>query len=392
MSARWVVVVVAAVLLAGCASSTSSGAADGAHPFSGADYSGHGPGSLVAATVITDIDRSIPLGTTSVRVVYRSTSGIDGSQTQVSGVVFVPPGRPPKGGWPVVAFAHGTTGVNPECGPSLSPDLNGGVAYIAPFLQVGVAIAATDYQGLGAPGAHPYLDAKTAAFNVIDSVRALRAVSREVSTTWAGLGGSQGGAATWSANEQAATYAPELHLAGTVSMVPAADQSGMAAAAAAQTMSTDQMAMYIGILRGLERTHPDFKIDDYRHGVTKDKWDVVTACNGHNIAERVTLLHNLNPADLVPATPEAQQRLFELLTAMALPQQRASAPMLIVYAGRDEYVSPESTRSAIERACALGDQIQVDFEPDKTHGDVDFRNYVQWLGERFAGRPALSNC
>jgi hypothetical protein len=35
-----------------------------------------------------------------------------------------------------------------------------------------IAVAATDYQGLGAPGVHPYLDAKTAGFNVIDSVRA----------------------------------------------------------------------------------------------------------------------------------------------------------------------------------------------------------------------------
>jgi secretory lipase len=393
VSFRWMVVAVAATLLSGCASSMSSGAANGAHPFSGADYSGRGPGSLVEATVMTDIDRGVPLGTTSLRVIYRSTSGIDGSQTQVSGAVFIPPGRPPKGGWPVVAFAHGTTGLNPECGPSLSPNLSGGVPYIAPFLKVGVAVAAADYQGLGLPGAaHPYLDAKTAGFNVIDSVRALHAVSREVSPTWAGFGGSQGGAAMWSANEQAAQYAPELHLVGTVSMVPAADQSGMAAAAAAQTMNNDQMAMYIGILRGLERTRPDFRIDDYRHGVTRDKWDVVTACIGTNTEERVTLLRNLNPSELVPATPEAQQRLFELLTAMALPQRPASAPMLIVYAGRDEYVAPESTRAAIERACALGDQIQTQFEPDKGHGDVDFRQYVEWLGERFAGDPAPSNC
>src|SRR3954454_22067704 len=42
-------------------------------------------------------------------VLYRSI-GIDGKPVAVSGTITVPKGTPPKGGWPVVTWAHGTTG------------------------------------------------------------------------------------------------------------------------------------------------------------------------------------------------------------------------------------------------------------------------------------------
>jgi pimeloyl-ACP methyl ester carboxylesterase len=94
----------------------------------------------------------------------------------------------------------------------------------------------------------------------------------------------------------------------------------------------------------------------------------------------------------VPATPAAQQRLFDLLSAMALPQHPASAPMLVIYGGQDIFVPPRATRRAIERACALGDTIDVIFQPDRGHGDVDISGSVQWLGDRFSGLPAPNTC
>ena len=57
-------------------------------------------------------------------------------------------------------------------------------------------------------GLHPYLDSRTAGLNIIDSVRALRAAFSDVSARWVALGGSQGGGAVWSADEQVASYAP----------------------------------------------------------------------------------------------------------------------------------------------------------------------------------------
>ncbi len=390
--AAWVIAVLVLAQLTGCTSSRSSPPGNQPVQVATADLSGTGPGSLVEAKTIPDIDRSVPLGTVSARVIYRSTSGIDGSQTEVSGAVFVPPGRPPRGGWPVIAYAHGTTGVNQECAPSLSPNLFGTINGIVAFLRLGFAVAATDYQGLGAPGAHPYLEAKTAAFNVIDSVRALRAVSRDVSKTWSAYGGSQGGAAAWAANEQASTYATDLKLIGSGSLVPPADISDYAALAGAGEMTKDQQAAYIGILTGLQRTRAGFNIDDYRRGLAQEKWDVLSACSGPKVDERTNVIYELPAEDLMPATPEAQQHMFELLKEMSLPQQRAAAPMLVIYGGQDTFIPPQATEAAIARACAMGDTVQTIFQPDKGHGDVDGTVYLEWLAERLAGQPAPNSC
>jgi hypothetical protein len=73
------------------------------------------PGTLVRQEVID----GAPLGATTYRVLYRST-GLDNKPILVSGVVIVPPGDPPPGGRPIVAWAHPTSGVVPPCAPSLA--------------------------------------------------------------------------------------------------------------------------------------------------------------------------------------------------------------------------------------------------------------------------------
>jgi alpha-beta hydrolase superfamily lysophospholipase len=292
-----------------------------------------------------------------------------------------------------MAFAHGTSGVSQECAPSSNSALMGNAEIVGDLLRAGFAVAATDYQGLGAPGGHPYLDAKTAGYNVIDSVRALRFVSPDVSTTWAAYGGSQGGGAAWAANEMANTYAPDMKPIGSVNVVPAADMSGYAALAAEGTLSKDQRAAYIWILMGLEQTRPGFPIDDYRRGLAKEKWDALAACSPAKVQERAQVLALMSPEDLKPVSPEAQQRLYDVLKSMALPLQRAAAPMLVVYSGQDTYIDPEWTKNAIDRACELGDQIYAIYEPNQGHSNVDAGELPEeWLGERFGGDPPLDTC
>src|SRR3974390_2951179 len=111
-----------------------------------------------AGTVIRS--QQLPAGGTllgggrAYRVLFHSTS-ISGADIAESGLVVVPGGSPPPGGFPVVSWAHGTTGVAAGCAPSLEgtsslPDLRA-------LLRDRVIVAATDYEGLGGPGVHPYL-------------------------------------------------------------------------------------------------------------------------------------------------------------------------------------------------------------------------------------------
>ena len=173
-------------------------------PIPGADLSGSGPGSLVSAMTMPEFSRT-PQGSqmNAARVVYRSTNGDTGEPTEVSGSVFVPQGSAPAGGWPVVAFGHGTVGIDEPCAPSLSGTLLGMTEWVVKLTDLGFAVAFADFQGLGAPGVHPYLDSRTAGLNMIDSVRALQRTFGDVSDRWAALGGSQGGGAVWAVGEQA---------------------------------------------------------------------------------------------------------------------------------------------------------------------------------------------
>lgn len=381
------------VFLASCTSASTEAEANIPQPITTADMSGSGPGTLVQAVTIPRLDRKIvATGAEAARVVYRSTSGIDGSATQVSGAVFVPPGDAPPGGWPIVAYGHGTSGIQEECAPSLSKDIFGAAEVIAAYIKMGYAVAAADYQGLGEPGGHPYLDAKTAGLNVIDSVRALRKVSPNVSTKWAAFGGSQGGAAVWAANEQTSTYAPDLSLVGSVSLAPAADVAGLAETAAAGALTKDQEAALIWILMGIDQTRSAFPIDDYRHGSAADNWTILAACIGPDTEMRSQILSELPAEDLKPSTPEAVSTLADILTTMALPQQKAAAPMLVVYGGKDTYIDAEWTTAAIERACAMGSIIEADLQEGRGHGDVDASEYLTWLGQRFQGLPAPDSC
>jgi hypothetical protein len=358
-----------------------------------AHIGGSEPGSLVSATTMPELNKNPESGLwDSARVLYRSTNGDTGQSTVVSGSVYIPKTPAPEGGWPVVAFGHGTTGIDEPCAPSLSPSLLNMTSWVVGLIKKGYAVAFTDYQGLGAPGVHPYTDAKTEGLNVIDSVRALRHTFPNVSTRWAAFGGSQGGGAVWAADEQAATYAPELTLVGAVAMSPAADVSGLVDKAQAQTLTTDQAPAWFPVVEVLARLHPDFNRDDYRSGAAAKYWDILTSCSGPKSLDRNEAAAELKASDFIPRTPEAADRMRALLQKWALPQQPLSAPLSIIYGGQDTLIDPQWTTDAIARACAVGGTIIWDLQPDRDHGNVDISNQFAWIADRFAGIPVQSEC
>src|SRR6185437_12289185 len=102
------------------------------------------------------------------RILYSSTDGIDGkSPAVVSGLLFLPLGEPPAGGWPLLAWGHETAGMADICAPSwvgYSPRIE---AFLNAWLARGMAVVATDYQGLGTVGPHPYMVVRPGAYGVL---------------------------------------------------------------------------------------------------------------------------------------------------------------------------------------------------------------------------------
>jgi alpha-beta hydrolase superfamily lysophospholipase len=355
---------------------------------------GQVPGALAEATTLPTIDRRLRAASSlAARIQYTSTSGVTGGLTEVTGSVFVPLGVPPEGGWPIVAYAHATTGIKPECAPSLSSTLLRTSNTVAALVKAKFVVVVPDYQGLGLDTMyHPYLDSTTAGYNVIDAVKATRRLVPDASDRWVAIGLSQGGQATWAANELAAEYGGGLALLGTASLSPAADVTGFADAAAAGQLTKEQAPALPLILESLRQEHPDLNLDDYRRGIVKDKWDVLMACQGPQAGERNRVTDEITPDDLRPSTPQNVDALRGYLQKMSLPHKPASAPMLVIYGGKDNLVPSAWTDRALSAACAMGDVIDIRLQPDKGHSDIDVYSAFGWLNARFKGEPAPNTC
>ena len=360
-------------------------------PIEGADLGASGPGSLISAmTMPKFLEAGRDLR--AARVVYRSTNGDTGADTRVSGTVFTPEGEPPPGGWPIIALAHGTTGIEEQCAPSESADLWGLSDPVRTHVKMGYAVALADYQGIGEDGVHPYMDAKTAGLNVIDSVRALRHTFPGTSSRWLAFGGSQGGGASWAADELAKTYAPELELVGAVANGPSADLVGIVAKAQQGTLTDDQMPLFLILVEAVARLHGDVDRGDFRSGAAALYWVPLLSCNPDTATARKAQKARLKPAEFAPRTQAAANRLRGILVKWALPQRPLSAPLSVIYGGRDTFIDAQWTTDAIARQCALGGVVQWDLQQDKGHGDIDITRQSTWLADRFAGKPAINQC
>ncbi len=205
-------------------------------------------------------------GATNDLVLYTQV-GIKGKLVAVSGIVSVPKGKAPKGGWPVVSFGHGTTGIADACAPTraahspgdaTSSDL-GYAPLLDGWIKRGYAVVRTDFEGLGTPGVHPFLIGRSEGYGMLDIVRAARQLDPALSERVVISGHSQGGhAALWAAS-LAPKYTPELRLLGTLAFAP---QSHTAEEASfLKTVSATSLSAFVGmIFRGLDVAYPSLRV------------------------------------------------------------------------------------------------------------------------------------
>jgi dienelactone hydrolase len=160
----------------------------------------------------------------STLLLYKSKD-LHGKLTAVSGSLTLPKGKAPTGGWPVITYAHGTTGAADNCAPTRGYDKNELTSYAYPllrrWLKAGYAVVRTDYDGLGTPGVHQYLVGQSEGRSVLDAVRAARAYAPKLSKRFVIAGHSQGGHAALFAAAAAPRYLPDVKLRGTVAFAPA---------------------------------------------------------------------------------------------------------------------------------------------------------------------------
>lgn len=147
--------------------------------------------------------------------------GVDNKEVTATALVFVPKTVQPANGWPIVVWAHGTTGVADKCAPS-QQGLLGTEGLLKKLLAEGYVVVAPDYEGLGSPGNHPFLNLKSEAFSITDAVVATRDYlnrqGKKAASQWVTIGHSQGGHAALGAAQYASRA--KLDYKGTIAIAP----------------------------------------------------------------------------------------------------------------------------------------------------------------------------
>ena len=354
------------------------------------------PGEVIrhrTVKVFADPLTLFPMPVDAWQLIYRSTSAT-GAPNAVSGTLLVPRTPWSRGPRPLVSYAVGTHGLGDDCAPSykLRTGTENEIALIGQALLAGWAVVLSDYEGLGTPGPHTYAVGRAEGHAVLDAARAAARVpgSGVSPSAPVGLFGySQGGQATAFAAELAPSYAPELNVVGVATGGVPADLAEVARF----NDGNVGFSLVLAAAAGYDAAYADVPFEEIlneRGRTTVPR--VERACT----AELATIAPFGRLADFVTvpdplSDPRWQTRLAENRAGRVAP----SAPVYLYHGTLDELVPfavGEELRSAW---CGRGAKVRWQPIPLAEHilgVSVGGPAALTWLGDRFAGRPATSNC
>ena len=424
-------VVIGAVGLVACSSSSDEASGPttsflGDNPAAGAFYQppdplpDGDPGDLIRSEPLD----GAPTGSRAWRVLYHST-GLQGEDIAVSGMVFAPDDSSSSSSssstasttsttsgatttarssdasdHPVVAWAHPTTGVADTCAPSVLSDGPSLVAGLDAFLDAGFVVAATDYQGLGTPGLHPYLIGESEGRGTLDAVRAARQIEEANAGprvfTW---GHSQGGQAALFAGQMAADYAPELDLEGVAAAAPAGEL--------AEVFDLDENTVD-GIALGGWAMNAFYEV--YKGDHTDMDLDQMVTRAGQRALPRLERL-----CDIIPRQYDRIERIAtpliggfyatddpatvppwgDLLSENSPGGARAGAPVFLAQDTADQVVPERSTNRLVRHLCGQGDTVDYKVYPGLSHTVIGYQSApdaLAWMQSILAGDTPPDTC
>ncbi|MGS2806534.1 alpha/beta fold hydrolase [Nocardia sp. MW-W600-9] len=301
------------------------------------------PGAVIAVVPQADGFH----GMVGAQVIDYWTRGVGGVTQPASGALYLPEGDAPAGGWPVIAFDHGTTGLGAGCGgqsdPAGAPWPESQASqdeFLRHLVAQGYAVVAPDYLGLGRfdTGPHPYLGIDTEATATLDLLRAARSVHADLSPVWVAAGMSQGGQAALGTGHRQASYAPELDFRGTIAIDPESDVEKVATLLGPgnpDRVSGGILGFSVSILAGLRAARPDAQVDSYLSPLGRQVLDEIGTLCQDAIDDRVA---DLTLGQLL-TRPLGDEPLRSVMADyMAVPTSGYDAPILLLVNATDRTV------------------------------------------------------
>src|ERR1035438_8381266 len=301
------------------------------------------PGELIRSEPFEEYE--IPLSVSAVRILYHSRSAA-GDDVAASGVVLIPyEKKPPAGGWPILAWAHGATGVARSCAPSLMRNLGHG-PFLAMYVNLGYAVVATDYAGLGTNFPNAFLDGPSNAIDVINSIPAARAAVPQLGARWIVMGEAEGGLAAVAVAEKENEIGDSNYL-GSIAI------SDLASAKEIHEHYGSSTVMLTSLAYGVKTVYPQFQVSD----MLTEKALALYQQVGQTCSQAKTI-PQLSPAEMVKPEWESNAFVRRYFDRNELGQTRASGPILVISGGADQANPATLTAKAITSMCKRGDRVQ----------------------------------
>lgn len=327
------------------------------------------------------------------RILFRSQDA-EGNMTVSSGVVYAPSSAGSNRF--VVAWAHGTIGLAPQCAPSRQVADPALVPWVNDMLERGWVVTAPDYVGAGGTGGSDatewWVIGAEQGRDLLNGVRAARNIADAgAGARFAVYGHSQGGAvALWGAS-LAHAYAPELTLIAAGAVSAASDIGGI--------LHEKWTSPLAGWLLGPMAAYPWPR---YYPGLSTNAILTPTGSNHYQEMALNNCLTDIGPALLNPTMgdffakdPSADPNWRKAFIANQAPLAPQGVPVFIAHGLADTLIDPAFSAWLVARYCANGTPVVTDWLAGVGHGEaaiVAEPQYSQWLASIVAGQTPTSDC
>jgi pimeloyl-ACP methyl ester carboxylesterase len=354
------------------------------------------------------------------RIMYRST-GAAGGPIAVTGTYLQPktPWTGP-GPRPLAVVTPGTQGQGDQCAPSRSmevglgirtapPSAAAGYALIDAYSMVaeGFAVVVTDYEGLGTPGHHPYVNRDSQGRSALDAARAaLRLPGTDLAPDSPTVisGYSQGGGAAAAAGEMQPGYAPDVNLVGIAAGAPPSDMLGTL-----ERVDGGLLTGAVGYaINGILEVHPEVR-PAFERQLNDEGRRMLEVTSGQCVAEtgfayglRRTTEFTRDGRSLADAA-RSEPEIVRVLEGYNLGKVAPTVPTLVLIGRNDDVVPHDTAVELVRNWCAQGATVELRTAevPALAPGLVidhaipmlsERSTNARYLMDRVHDRPAPSSC
>jgi pimeloyl-ACP methyl ester carboxylesterase len=252
------------------------------------------------------------------------------------------------------------------------------------YVGVGYAVVASDYAGLGTSFPNAALDMRSNALDVIYSISAARAALPQLGAKWVAAGYSQGGLAAVGVAEAGSEVGDSDYL-GAIAI------SGVAEAQEIfeHLAQGPPHHMLVFLAQGIKTVFPQFRVEDmltdkaiplYQH--------IANACEA-SLGPEVAANEMLKPGW------ENNRYVKKFFAGNTPGRKPLRGPLLLISGEADPEAPSALTEPVVARLCKQEGRVLFIKYPGLKASAVigeSVSEQISWIGARFAGLPAPSNC